>query len=586
MNRFKGLLSPAIFLAVVGILFAAEPPGVTPMRSQDQQYREIASQIKLFGDVYRRVNERYVDTINVKDFIKAGIDGMLGTLDPYTVYFEADETRQLDDLTQGKYGGIGIEIGLRGRDRELTVISPIEDTPAARKGLRAGDVIVAINGKSTAGFNTDDATRQIRGPAGTEVVVTIRRPGFDKPLEFPLIRQEIPIHDVTYVGMIDGNVGLIRLAHFSSQAGKELHEALATLLKNKPRGLILDLRSNPGGLLPSAIQVAQEFLQPGDEIVSTRGRLPESEQNFTAFQRTAQDADSKPLMPDLPLIVMVNGGSASASEIVSGAIQDLDRGVILGTQSFGKGLVQSVVNLSDGNVLKVTTARYYTPSGRLIQKDRPKNAAGQTIFEDEEPAPGELVKKESTPKDSTEKYTTRSGRSVFGGGGITPDVVIENPLITPVEVEFFRRDLFFGFMTDYLTKHQRPDTVKVSEEMVNAFYKYIDSAKFEAPVPGQDQLNALKKIGEADSLNSEYFAQIDQVRKSLAKLSSVKSPEVKEFIKQNLDRELASTLGGREWRIRSSFDEDVQLQKALDLLKNRDSYSALLKPGMKTAKAG
>ncbi len=549
--------------------------------TQESQYREVAQQIKLFGDIYKEVNRRYVDEISQTDFIKAGIEGMLETLDPYTVYFEPDNTEQLEEITKGKYGGVGIEIGLRGKNRELTVISPIEDTPAARKGIRTGDVIIAVGGKSTAGFSTQDATKLIRGEAGTEVTLTIHRPGFDKPLEYTLNREQIRIHDVSYSGMIDKDIAYIRLAHFSSLAGEELDSALSMLLAQKPKGMILDLRSNPGGLLPAAIAVAQQFLKPGDVVVSTKGRAAGSDRTF--------QARGNPRAPDVPLVVLVNGGSASASEIVAGALQDLDRAVVIGTQSFGKGLVQSVVDLSEGAVLKITTARYYTPSGRLIQRDRAKN--GQPLGpEDEEEGlmaeDGELIQKEAKAKpDSTiEIFATRSGRKVFGGGGISPDIEVEQPLLDPIEVEMFRRDLFFTFMGEWLIEHGRPDTTNVTIEMLAEFDRFVDSSNFEPPIPGADQLRALRQIGEHDSLNQTFFTQLEALQKTLAAQVDHQKPELREFIRQSLDREMASALGGREWRTRSTFDEDVQLQEAIRVLRDKNSYAGLLEPASAGAK--
>jgi carboxyl-terminal processing protease len=573
MNRFKRFLLPILMpVMAIAIVVAAQPPSASVDRSQETQYRQVAQQIKLFGDIYKYVTLSYVDPVDQAKFIKAGIDGMLGTLDPYTVFIEPEETTQLEDITQGKYGGIGIEIGTRGKDRELTVISPIEDTPAARKGLRSGDVIIAVDGKSTAGFTTQDATKLIRGVQGTNVTLTIRRPGYDKPLEYVLTREEIRIHDVAYAGMVNGDIGLIKLAHFSSLADDELDSSLSVIMKNKPKGIILDLRSNPGGLLPSAINVAQEFLKPGDPIVSTHGRAPQSDRSF--------QAGGNPKALDIPLAVLVNGGSASASEIVAGAIQDLDRGVIIGTQSFGKGLVQSVRDLSDGAVLKITTARYYTPSGRLIQRDRPRpnEFALMAGPDDEDISPESTAAvKDSASKDSTnEKFATRAGREVFGGGGITPDIKVELPTLGPIEIEMFRRDLFFGFISDWLVNHPRPDTVHITDQMLAAFDKYLDSMKFEPPVPGDDQIKALRKVGEQDSLGSQFFTELDQLRKSLSGSVSLNQPKVREFIKQSLDRELASALGGREWRIRSTFDEDIQLQKAVEVLHDKNNYLTLL----------
>lgn len=553
-------------------LRAADPAAPT---SQELQYKEVAQQIKLFGDIYKEVNRRYVDEISQTDFIKAGIDGMLETLDPYTVYFEPDDTEQLEEITKGKYGGVGIEIGLRGKNRELTVISPIEDTPAARKGIRSGDVIIAVDGKSTAGFTTQDATKLIRGEAGTGVTLTIHRPGYDQPLDYTLSREQIRIHDVAYSGMIDNDIAYIKLSHFSTLAGEELDSALSDLMKNKPKGMILDLRSNPGGLLPAAIAVSQQFLKQGEPVVSTKGRISGSDRMF--------QARGNPRALEIPLVVLINGGSASASEIVAGALQDLDRAVIIGTPSFGKGLVQSVVELSDGAVLKITTARYYTPSGRLIQKDRPKqnDPFGPPIDDEEFPGDEEQVtieKKEANADTTIQKFVTRSGREVYGGGGISPDIEVKQPLLNPAEIELFRRDLFFGFMGDWLTKHGRPDTVKVSDAMLAEFEVFLDSAKFEPPIPGAEQLRLLRQIGEKDSLNQIFFTQLDALQKTLAAQSSNDKPQMREFIRQSLDREMASALGGREWRTRSTFDEDVQLQEAIRVLRDKASYATLLEP--------
>ena len=539
---------------------------------QDKRYRDVTKQIKLFGEVYKEVNRRYVDDVELDDFIKAGINGMLETLDPYTVYYEPDQTDDLEIITQGQYGGVGIEIGLRGKKKELTVISPIEDTPAARKGLRAGDVIIAVDGKSTAGFTTSDAAKYIRGTAGTNVILTIRRSGFAEPLDYELTREVIRIHDVAYSGMLDDNVGYIKLTRFSGRAGDELFDALQAIMDQDPQGLILDLRSNPGGLLPSAIETAQMFLDKGDLIVSTKGRLSRTERQFKSTE--------EPLSADVPLVVLVNGGSASASEIVAGSIQDQDRGVIIGTPTFGKGLVQSVVKLSDGSALKITTARYYTPSGRLIQRD---------LASDEEEDLTANLSDVSTEVDSTgdngeemgidstaQKYLTRNGRTVFGGGGITPDMVIKPSQPNPVGVEMFRRDLFFSFIRNWLTENDIPDTVEVTKSIISGFHAFSDSVGYKIPLPGETELDDLRKLGQKNSLGEGYSALLDSLQLRLTENTAVKDSELEEFIYQSLDRELASAIGGREWRIKSYFDEDIQLAEALKVLKDNSSYRAAL----------
>ncbi|NQU05498.1 MAG: S41 family peptidase, partial [Calditrichaeota bacterium] len=428
--------------------------------SNDNLYRDNAAQIKLFYEVFRGVNKQYVDTIDTEELIEKGIAGMLETLDPYTVYFEEERVKDLEEITKGEYSGVGIEIGLRGKDKRLTIISPIDDTPAARIGLRAGDVIIAVDGKSTKGFTTKDASKYIRGIDGTDVVLTIRRKGYKEPLDYTLTRAVITIHDVAYVGMLDDEIGYIKLIRFSGHVGRELRNALKEILKNKPEGLILDLRSNPGGLLKSAIDVSEEFLTSGSEIVSTRGRIKRSVRNL--------EASGKPMAKDIPLVVLVNGGSASASEIVSGALQDHDRAVIIGTKTFGKGLVQSVMNLSGGAKLKITTARYYTPSGRLIQRDRDNEIEEDDILAGTETDDSlEVAIMDSASIDTTiQKFFTDGGRVVYGGGGITPDIIVKPELLDPIGVEMYRKDLFFSYMNQWFSEHEAPDTVMITDEMV------------------------------------------------------------------------------------------------------------------------
>ncbi len=545
--------------------------------SKKDRYRDIAAQIKLVGEVFRGINQRYVEPIDVEDFIQAGIEGMLGTLDPYTVYFEPDEVKNLEEITKGEFSGVGIEIGLRGKEKELTVISPMSDTPAYRIGVKSGDIIIAVDGKSTKGFTISDAAKHIRGEEGTEVTLTISRRGYDRPLEYTIVRANIRVHDVAYTGMLDDEIGYIKLIRFSSHASNELRQALKDIITQNPKGLILDLRYNPGGLLPSAVEVSQEFLKPGLPIVSTKGRYPRSVRSFKA--------SGEPLMSDIPLVVLVNGGSASASEIVAGALQDHDRAVILGTTTFGKGLVQSVLNLSDGAALKVTTARYYTPSGRLIQRDRLRDDDEGLADANEGFVPFVASTDTSSADTSVEKFYTDSGREVFGGGGITPDIILEPPFPDPVRVEMYRRDLFFMFVDNWLTRNVRPDTVIVTNEMLADFDRFIDSVEFTPPIPGEEQLETLRKIGETDSLNDEYFALLDRIESELKHNKREFGPQMREFVYQSIDMELASALGNREWRIRASFDEDVQLTEAKAILKDKVRYLGELQ-GTSRADAG
>jgi len=564
----KVLIAALLFVTVTAISWGENQE---PIPSQEQRYRNIAGQIKLFGEVYREVNRNYVDTINADSFIQAGIDGMLGTLDPYTVYFEPDAKDELEMLTNGSYGGIGVEIGLRGKDKELTIVSPIEGTPAARKGLRPGDVIIAVDGKSTKGFTTQDAAKAIRGPAGTIVTLTIRRLGFEEPLQYTLERADIIRKDVAFADMLDDSIAYIKLVRFSNHAGSELKEALQEALTHNPRGLVLDLRSNPGGMLYSAVEVAELFLPKGSLIVSTKVRVNSSNRDFSS--------QTEPIIGDIPMTVLVNRGSASASEIVTGAIQDYDRGAVIGSATFGKGLVQTVFQLSEGSAVKITTARYYTPSGRLIQRDL--NRGDEYMQYD--PETSELIgtvaeSNQDSSLQKTEVFHTKSGRQVLGGGGIIPDVEIDPEYLLPAIVEMYRQDLFFTFIETWMAANGQPANTNAPAELLESFYDKLQEIDFKPPEKGHSELEKLRALGKKDSLNADFFRLVDELQVELNGHLDLRSPGIQKQIRAGLEREIASVLGGQEARIRVSLKDDLVLKTACEILQSPSRYQALLLP--------
>ncbi len=361
---------------------------------------------RLFDDVLTHVADYYVDSLDQRQLYRMAIDGMLSELrDPYSGFLDAKDFRGLNEATTGNYAGIGTQIEMR--DGAIVVVSPLPDTPAERAGIQSGDRIVEVDGKSTEHFSQDDAVRALRGREGTQVAIRVVRAGATELLAFNITRARIHSRSVRTVMMLNDRVGYIELNPFSQSSADELRVAMDSLKGAGMRSLVLDLRNNPGGLLDEGIAVADLFLNPGQEIVATRGRAPRSTQSFddTAPQHYA----------DLPLVVLVNGYSASASEIVAGALQDHDRALLIGSPTYGKGLVQTVFRLGDSLALKLTTARWYTPSGRSIQ--RPSKVG----FEPD------LLPEDSTPPADTTRqptYRTDAGRTVRGGGGIGPDVVI------------------------------------------------------------------------------------------------------------------------------------------------------------------
>jgi carboxyl-terminal processing protease len=521
--------------------------------SQDSLYEEIRKNIGLFGDVYREISLHYVDRVDPQKFVRAGLDGMLSTLDPYTVFIPEDETEDLDLITSGKYGGVGIEIGIRGQDKTLTVISAMDDSPAQSVGIRSGDRIIMIDSTSTEGFSTADAAKHLRGQSGTQVKLVIERTGSSEPIEFIVSRRIIELRDVPYFGFVRPTVGYIKLAHFSRSADAQLDSALRQLQSDGMKALILDLRGNPGGLLSSAVNVAQRFCAKGETVVSVRGRDHDGEQ--------AYKLPSEPLAGKALMAVLVDGGTASAAEIVSGAIQDLDRGVLIGEPTFGKGLVQSVVSFETGEALKMTTAKYYTPSGRLIQK--------VDYFHDDD---GVVRGLREVPL----KFSTRNGRPVEGGGGITPDLVVRAPQPGPLGIELWRQGTFFDFVNDYRARHATLTSQKIGEAGLQEFRAWLDSSHFHYEADGHAQLDTLRKLvaetGMADSTDLD-FRRIEQVLASRREQAFTREND---FIRRSLEGELAANLFGARGRIEASFEEDAAVQKALDVLADQARYDQVL----------
>jgi carboxyl-terminal processing protease len=546
-----------LVLLIIGVWLSPAAMAARPT-SQDSLYEQIRQNISLFGDVYREITLRYVDTIDPQKFVRAGVEGMLSTLDPYTVFIPEDETEDLDLITLGRYGGVGIEIGVRGRDKVLTVISAMDESPAQRVGIRSGDRIIQIDTVSTSGFSTSDAARLLRGAPGTQVTLLIERTGSSEPIAFLITRREIEVKDVPYYGFVQPGVGYVKLAHFSRGAADELDIALHELNTGGMHSLILDLRGNPGGLLSSAVGVLQRFCKKGDDVLAVRGRNTENDQIFRV--------QADPLVSEIPLVVLVDGGSASASEIVSGAIQDLDRGVLVGETTFGKGLVQSVVSFETGEALKLTTAKYYTPSGRLIQK--------VDYFHDEDG----VVR---GPVEISEHFTTRNGRPVQGGGGIMPDVVIPTPQPGPLGTELWRQGAFFDFVNEYRARHPQITSEKIGEDGMTEFRAWLDSTHFQYDSDGRAPLDSLRRMaaenGMTDSLAAD-FQHLEQFLETLREIAFVKE---REFIRRSIEGELAASLFGSRGRIEASFDSDEPIQCSVKILSDRGEYNKLLSTATK-----
>ena len=426
--------------------------------------KDIYSYLDLFTDTLDKVERGYVEDVDSKELMYGAIRGMLSSLDPYSMFLDEEEFRDFQVTTEGEFGGLGIQITVR--DGVLTVVSPVEGTPAFDLGIQSGDRIVRIEGESSIGITVDEAIGKLRGEPGTKVDITIRREGVEEFLEYTVTRDIIKIDSVPYSILLDGEVGYVRIARFSRTSAEELSAHLDDLEEGGMKSLILDLRSNPGGLLTQAVDVSDIFLDTGELIVSTRGRMQGQDQSFHA--RTPARYD-----PDFPIVVLVNGGSASASEILAGAIQDWDRGIVVGTTSFGKGSVQTLMRLrplTKECAMKLTTAKWYMASGRAIEK--PERWMGVVDAGDGEE--GEETE-EARPE-----YRTAAGRLVYGGGGVTPDIEIEPRLRPDFVVDLERREEFFEFAIEYAASHDIPDgDISVDSTMWSEFVDFLGRDEFE-----------------------------------------------------------------------------------------------------------
>jgi len=420
-------------LALGVLSYAVFQPGVAHSGGN------MLEQLKRFAEVMTDVSKLYVEDVDSQKLVDGAIQGMLETLDPHSVYIPAKQLQDVNEKFSGHFDGIGIEFVIQ--NKYPTVIAPIPNSPSDRLGLRSGDQIIEIEGKSAFGITETEVMNKLRGPRGSTVHVKIRRLGVREPLEFDITRDQISIYSLIAAFMLDKETGYVKLTRFSRTTADELARALEKLQAKGMQRLILDLRSNSGGFLDQAVAVANKFIPEGRKIVYTRGRIPQANEEFFA----SPDPDKT----GVPLIVLINHGSASASEIVAGAMQDLDRGLVVGSRSFGKGLVQSQVSLKDGSAVRITIARYYTPSGRLIQRSY-KNGR-QAYYEQ----PWEDSDADSAAADSNKPkcYTSR-GRVVYGGGGITPDVVVASPRITGFSVNLIRNRLFFEYASKFAAMHK------------------------------------------------------------------------------------------------------------------------------------
>ncbi|MBN2092595.1 S41 family peptidase [candidate division KSB1 bacterium] len=435
---------------------------------------EVYDQINRFIEIFKIVRHYYVEDIEPDRLITGAINGMLEELDPHSVYIEPQKLEEVTEEFDGYFYGIGIEFIIQ--NKILTVVAPIAGTPSEKLGIRPGDKIIKIAGKYTYGISEEEVKKRLRGPRGSEVTVSIKRINVTEPFDLIIVRDKIPIYSIVSSFMLNESTGYISMGRFARTTSEEMDTALEKLNQKGMKQLILDLRSNSGGYLEQAVAVVDKFLDGGRTIVSTRGRIPGAQETFQSTENTAYTK--------LPIIILINNGSASASEIVAGAIQDWDRGLVVGERSFGKGLVQSQLKLYDQSAIRITIARYYTPSGRLIQRSYKNGIAEYYLASQSEE---EFAKMTNADNETSEIFWTKSGRKVYGGGGIRPDVTIKSGLITPFTSQLLSRRLFFEFSSKYVNAHpeipknfdQFLQEFKISSRIIDEFKTFVMDSEIE-----------------------------------------------------------------------------------------------------------
>jgi carboxyl-terminal processing protease len=518
---------------------------------------EVLKSLELMDQIYQHLELYFVDEPQAGKIAKTGIDAMLRELDPYTVYYHESNIEDYRLMTTGQYGGIGALIRKVG---EFTVIAePYEGNPAHKSGLRAGDKIISIDGKQMKGLNSDEVSSALKGPKGTTIEIKIERLK-EGSKTISVTRDEIKLPDVPYTGMLNSSVGYIKLSSFTTTASSEVKNAFIKLKDQGMKELVLDLRGNPGGLLIEAVKIVNMFVKSGQTVVTTKGRVEEENRVYKTLET--------PLDTEIPVVVLIDGGSASASEIVAGGLQDLDRGVILGNTSYGKGLVQRTYDLKYGSKVKLTIAKYYTPSGRCVQR---------LEYYDEKT---DGTKPVEIPDSLLKIFKTVNGRDVIDGRGIEPDKKVELKDMSRLSATVYSKNFIFDYATDYFTQHNAiaaAGEFVLSDEEYDAFKAYVMAQDFSYTTASEEMLKKMKETAEEEGFFAdsqvEYEALLDKVHPSKER-DLVK---FKEEIKQLLENEIVSRYYFQKGRAQDAFRYDPVVTEAVKVVTNKSEYNTILK---------
>lgn len=554
----KKMLNGRVAVIVVGVLATA---AFFSFKSGDDRNFQVAKNLDIFNAIVKELDMFYVDTIDPNKTIRTGIDNMLYSLDPYTEYYPEEDQSELEQMVKGSFGGIGSLISYNPKLKRSMIAEPFEGTPAALVGLKAGDVLMEIDGVDLAGKDNAQVSQLLRGPAETSFQLKVERPnekGGRTPMEFTIVRKSIQTPTIPYAGMLENQVGYINVSTFSGNPSKGFKKAFLELKEQGATSLVIDLRNNGGGLLDEAVEIANYFLPRGKVIVTTKGKIPQAGNTYKTLR--------EPLDLDIPIVVLVNSATASASEILSGSLQDLDRAVIVGNRTFGKGLVQVPRSLPYGGMMKVTTSKYYIPSGRCVQaidyKHRnPDGSVG------------------AIPDSLTKVFHTAAGREVRDGGGVMPDIVVKEDTLPNILFYLVRDNLIFDYATQYCLQHPtiaEPQAFEVTDADYQAFKDMVKKADFKYDQQSEKILKTLKEAAEFEGYMKDASAEFEALEKklnhNLDRDLDYFSSDIKNMIASEIIKRYYYQRGG----IIQQLKDDNDLKEALKVLGDPVKYKEML----------
>ena len=534
--------------------------------ADDKHKFRLARQLAVFNSIVKDLNLFYVDSIMPDKMINKGIDAMLRYLDPYTVYYPEEKNEELKMMTTGKYAGVGSTIRFHKEKNTTVFTGPYENMPAFKAGIKAGDAIVSIDGKKTEGLSVDSVSDMLRGEPGTKLTVVVERPGSNGNMTFRLERESIALPPISYYGIEHGNIGYISLASFTENCAKDMRHAVIDLKKKGAESFIIDLRSNGGGLLDEAIDIVNIFVPKGKVIVTTKGKIKQSNETF--------ETKREPIDTESPVVILVDGQTASASEIVAGALQDLDRAVIIGSRTFGKGLVQSTRPVSGGGHLKLTTAKYYIPSGRCVQA-----LDYSHMLED-----GKTTR---VPDSLTNVFYTAAGREVRDGGGIRPDIEPKGEELSTLIFHLLQDMTIFDFATEFCLKNESIEVASsftISDETYEEFKQFIKARNFSYDLMSAKVLTDLKKLVELEGFKDIVKEEIESLEKKLQTNLDHSLEHFSKDVKTLIAEEIVVRYYGEKGGIIYSLREDTDILESYKILGDKEKYNEILTPKAKDAK--